>query len=109
MPFFNIIKLIILGSSLLAAIGCACKSQDIPELTVIKPKDKYLNCANLKQELLLADFEVTANIARMEVFPTYSNNPSCIINTPLQIERAQNKAENRVNYLKALMKQKNCL
>ena len=94
--------------SLFFVTACACKNQDIVELKVVIPTDKYLNCTHLERELNYAQFEIQANLSRMEVFATYSNNPTCIANAALQLQRAKNKAENRVLYIKSLMKQKNC-
>ncbi|MCE2992353.1 MAG: hypothetical protein LW825_05505 [Candidatus Jidaibacter sp.] len=89
--------------------GCSCNNEDITALQVIKPTDKYLNCNKLNEELLLADFAVRENISRMDAATAYAKNPTCLISAKLQIERAQNMAENRVDYLQMLIRNKGCI
>jgi hypothetical protein len=77
-------------------------------LQVIKPTDKYLNCAKLQEELMVADFAIRENISRMDAAAAYAKTPNCLISAKLQIERAQNMAENRVDYLQTLIRNKGC-
>lgn len=92
----------------LLTCGCACQNEDIPNVRVTKPTDKYLNCANLRKELVIAEFEIRASIHRLTALPAYAKNITCMPATQLQIEKAKNMAENRVDYIETLMREKGC-
>lgn len=92
----------------LLTCGCACQNEDIPNIRVMKPTDKYLNCKNLRRELVVAKFEIRASKHRLKALPAYAKNITCMPATQLQIEKAQNMAENRVDYIETLMREKGC-
>lgn len=93
---------------LLTLASCSCVTKDIKYLQVNQARDKYLSCEMLKREILEADFQVKANAARLESVDAYARNPACLIATQLDIEKAQNMAENRAIYLQMLYEQKKC-
>ena len=93
---------------LILTCGCACNNEDIPSIQVMKPTDKYLNCNNLKRELVVAKFQIRASERRLGALPAYAKNITCMPATQLQIEKTQNLAENRVDYLETLMREKGC-
>ncbi len=103
---FNMKRLSILLFLLLN--GCACQSEDIAVLPVMKSIDKYLNCSNLRKEWIKAYFEIGANESKMDVLPAYAKNITCLIATRLQMEKAQNIAVNRAAYVSMLMREKGC-
>ncbi len=101
-------RIIILLTTLATLSSCNCVTKDIKYVQVTQARDKYLSCEGLKKEMLEAEFQIRANLARLDDIDAYSRNPACIPATSMDIDKARSMAENRAMYLQMLYEQKKC-